>query len=252
MIRQVAVLGCGPAGLLAAHAAHESGAKVVVFSVKQMSPIGGAQFLHRSIPGLTEERPDGLVEILHVGSDRVYAEKVYGNPGAPTSWKEYPDGHTEIWNMHAVYHKLWQRYAHWIVDQPITSDDLPLLLEKYDMVLSAIPAKALCDSGHEFVSQPVWITNKASFEGSVQNIIIYQGEEHVPWYRSSRIFGYGGTEYPHQVDGATRIRKPLSTDCDCWPEVVRLGRYGSWKKGLLIHHAYEETIKAMEGQRALF
>lgn len=250
----VAILGCGPAGLLAAHAVHEAGEKVSVFSIKQPSPIGGAQFLHREIPGLTSENPDGLVNILHIGSPAVYAAKVYGSEDAPTSWDEYADGHHEIWNMPLSYQKLWLRYSHFITDVAVERLLLRTLVDTYDVILSCIPAKSICvmQDEHEFVSQPVWITPTASFENSVENLIIYNGSENTSWYRSSRIFGHGGTEWPHHVEGSVRIHKPLHTDCDCWPEVERLGRYGAWQKGLLIHHAYEEAMAIMEGKRALF
>ena len=252
----VAILGCGPAGLLAAHAAHESGAEVTIYSMKKPSPIGGAQFLHRSIPGLTSENPDGLVNFLHVGDPAVYAEKVYGDPKAETSWGSYADGHHEIWNMHQAYQKLWRRYEHLIIDWEVSPDFLKKLMASFDVVMSAIPLRSLCvaTDTHKFESQRVYISSKASFPGTVENLIIYNGSPKTDWYRSSRIFGHGGTEWSGSPGGSdlTKIHKPLRTDCTCWPTVHRLGRYGAWKKNLLIHHAFEAALAAMEGQGALF
>lgn len=251
---KVAVLGCGPAGLLAAHAVHEAGEQVTIYSIKKPSPIGGAQYLHRAIPGLTTDRPDGLVNFLHIGEEKIYAAKVYGDPNAETSWGEYQDGLHEIWNMHAVYNKAWSRYEHMIIDVAVRWDDLQRIQEQYDLILSAVPLKGLCYKNHRFASQDVWITHSASFPGSVENLIIYNGATNTEWYRSSRIFGHGGTEWPEKPEGqsSVKITKPLYTNCDCWSGMYRLGRYGAWKKKLLIHDAYEAAQFALEGQDALF
>jgi hypothetical protein len=42
-----------------------------------------------------------------------------------------------------------------------------------------------------------------------------------------------------------RVRKPLETDCTCWPKVVRAGRFGQWRKGVLTHHAYEMAMQVL-------
>ncbi|HEY7420289.1 MAG TPA: hypothetical protein VH593_34240, partial [Ktedonobacteraceae bacterium] len=85
MIRAV-VLGCGPAGLLAAHACSLNGADVRIFSLKRPSYISGAQYLHQAIPGLSGA-PDGDIMITKVGTREGYAKKVYGNANKATSWE---------------------------------------------------------------------------------------------------------------------------------------------------------------------
>lgn len=49
----IAILGCGPSGLVAAHAAMQINInkRVSVFSRNLRSPIYGAQYLHQPIPG---------------------------------------------------------------------------------------------------------------------------------------------------------------------------------------------------------
>jgi len=56
---RIAVLGCGPAGLMSAHAAMvatESEADLAIFSTKRKSPLYGAQYLHQPIPFVSADR----------------------------------------------------------------------------------------------------------------------------------------------------------------------------------------------------
>ena len=58
---KVAVLGCGPAGLFACHAAVRGGAEVDVYSQKKRSEIGGAQYLHQHVPDVTGTEPEAMI-----------------------------------------------------------------------------------------------------------------------------------------------------------------------------------------------
>ena len=55
----VIVIGCGPAGLAAVHAAHTLGAKVRIMAPKQKTPQLGPITLHRAIPEINTGPPDG-------------------------------------------------------------------------------------------------------------------------------------------------------------------------------------------------
>ena len=57
----VAVLGCGPAGLIAAWAAEQAGADVQIYSKKVQSIIPGSQYLHGPIPGVSSPYAEGVV-----------------------------------------------------------------------------------------------------------------------------------------------------------------------------------------------
>lgn len=254
--RKVAVLGCGPAGLLAALAATQSDCQVDVFSKIVKSRIGGAQYLYRQIPALTAKTPDGVATVRKLGTERGYAAKVYDDPAAVTSWNLFGDGEKiEIWNMQQAYERLWDTFGSGILDMDIAPKDLLQphhgLIDEYDYVLSCIPKRVLCvNKAHVFTGQDVWIrmhdpgTTDASED---HHWIEYDGRPETPWYRSSCMFGYAGFEYGQAAakpDGTIRITKPLANDCDCWhrwPTVKFLGRYGKWQKGELIHHAYEQT-----------
>ena len=51
----VAILGCGPTGLVAAHACAMKHIPFVIFSKKRKSFLFGSQYLHEPIPGVIEE-----------------------------------------------------------------------------------------------------------------------------------------------------------------------------------------------------
>src|SRR4051794_36471109 len=112
----VAVLGCGPAGLLSAHAAILGGCDVLVYSIKQKSPMNGAQYLHSPIPELTSQDPDAIIRYAKVGTRAGYATKVYGHPEAPCSWDKFEEGPRPAWSLSDSYEELWSRYGDLIID----------------------------------------------------------------------------------------------------------------------------------------
>lgn len=254
-IRKVIVLGCGPSGLLAAHAAVQSGREVVILSAKEMSKIGGAQYIHKPIPGITLPDPDGEAVYIYKGTKAGYAEKVYNDPKAPVSWGKYR-GVLGIWNMRSLYGDLWDYYHHLIQHRVLLARDvLHLDVDSSTMVLSTIPLTSMCSQTdeHAFYGQRVWIEYE-QFRPET-NYIIYNGAGDDLWYRRSHLFSWRSVEYPDSpavrefLSGrkvkAVLVNKPLSSTCTCLPKVVRLGRYGKWIKEALAHDAYFGALEAL-------
>lgn len=241
----VAVLGCGPAGLLAAHAAKQEGAREVgVFSLRQKSMISGAQYVHEAIPGLTAASPDALIRYIKHGTRAGYATKVYGSPDAPCSWDHFESGEVHAWQMEKVYDALWDEWYDEIQDGRVDAGDIAILLDDYDLVISAIPKTQTCIRDHDFRWKNVWIADYNSLPYETDNVILYNGDPLDHWYRASRLFGHDSTESTDPMTGAKRGMKPLSNDCDCWKEITYVGRFGKWEKGVLVHHAYRDAIGA--------
>lgn len=245
-LERVVVLGAGPSGLMAAHAAWQAGKPVTIYSEKKKSPIGGAQYVHTNIPDLTDRDPDGLVRYEYRGSQEGYARKVYGDTSHESSWGEWQGIHG-IWNMRRVYNELWDRFESNITHRILLPSDVITLQEPNVLVVSTIPRPALCWKPHEhfFEGQRVWIDYHQ--ESPRDNLIIYNGVEDVPWYRSSHLFSWESIEYPDSFDVGSGsefrpVTKPLQTNCDCLPGVAKLGRYGQWKKGILTHHVYWHAV----------
>lgn len=241
-MKKVLVLGCGPAGLLVAHAAMTQGHGVAIASKKEPSFIAGAQFLHTFIPGVTEPRPDGVVRFVKHGSETGYAGKVYGDPFAPTSWATYPEGEREVWNLRSVYERLWRLLENNIQNIKITPALLPVLLTEYDAVFSTVPAKVLFPEG-KFDSRDVWI--RQVHDTVPEMTLHYNGYPSAPWYRASNIFGNESLEFAQDPSGeVVKISKPTHASFENpYPHLHLFGRYGKWQKGVLVDDAYRDAVE---------
>lgn len=254
-----AVLGCGPAGLMAAHAIALSGRPVTIFSQPneegemKKSILGGAQFLHMPIVGVNDIEPDVTIRYELHGDADTYRRKVYGDdPMIPFVSMQYLEDKREqkAWNLQATYDRLWEMLA---VDRMQRAIVTPAWLEAnkdyFEVIVSSLPATTLCLSHHglskemhHFIRQQVLISGECILDG-LENTIVYDGTKDRSWYRCSNLFGHGGTEWSSigprpPVADVVRINKPIRTNCDCHPKVIRVGRYGEYKKGVLTHHAF--------------
>lgn len=270
-MKPVAILGVGPAGLMAAQAVALSGRPVALFgqpnsdgTAIKRSVLGGAQFLHQPIPGINDEdEPDAVIRFHLAGGVGVYRKKIYGDANVPFVSMEFLHEGLEqpAWNLKATYDKLWELLG---VDsignvQVINSEWLDDAMRGgwFDFVISTIPAPALCripqaeDAAfrppHLFVGQEIQITNESMM--GHDNTIYYDGTIEHSWYRTSNLFGHGSTEYGAHVRTPMetfRVTKPIRTNCDCYGDsILRAGRYGTWTKGVLTHHAFTDAIKAL-------
>lgn len=244
---RVAIFGCGPSGLLAAHAVALEGCEPVILSIKEKSHIGGAQYLHEHIPGVTSLKPDGAVNFVKEGTREGYAFKIYGDPEAPCSWDQWEEGERPMWSMHDMYERLWAEYSGLVRDADIRSHNAQFFANPYDLTISTIPAQCLCyNPHHQFNSANVWLGHTAA-RHCPDDTIIYNGEESVAWYRTSRLFGYEASESMKPIpwhDPTARTKrgfKPLSNTCNCHSEVHRVGRFGQWRKGILVHDSFKQT-----------
>lgn len=253
MRKPIAVLGSGPSGLLAAFAVFLSGRKIVIISNGGQSQIGGAQYLHRSIPFVTSEEPDAELTYRVVGDSYNYAKKAYGPSLVEKppflSFDHVQDGLTvPAWNLRGTYLRLWGLMQSHIVYGRVSNSSLMEDLKDFDLVISSIPRRHICSKpdAHSFVRRGILIYPECPLNDKSDNTIWYDGTPDHSWYRASRIFGTGSMEWGEGVKppfpSLVRVAKPVSTTCDCWDDsekVILVGRYGKWKKGELTHHAYE-------------
>lgn len=275
-MKPVLILGSGPAGLMAAHACKITGVPFTVVTQggadgAHRSKIGGAQFVHNAVPGVMDTEPEGKLTYHVVGEETGYKHKVYGLSEVPfVSVRNVRDGQVVgVWSIQRAYDRLWDDIAgggsslhlgnvtpEWLADE-IESG-------RWAHIVSTIPKTAVCiaragygDKPHSFVSQAIKIANECMLNyDSTESHIWYDGTQNVSWYRTSQIFGVGSTEWGN--DFAERnlpyktvpVRKPVSTDCTCFMgKVLFTGRFGAWRKGLLVHHAFSDTWKLLHPNR---
>lgn len=256
-----AVLGIGPAGLTAAHALRSIGYKVDLYSKTNLkSELHGCQYLHAPIPGFEDARQT-LVRYALWGSPDEYRSKVYGQ-----SWdgEVSPDeliGEHQAWDIRETYDRLWEIYPGRDCDL-MPMDVNPAVLDvtvdiwkrQYDAVFSTIPATNLCGvkGWHRFNNQPIWAVGDRQEEvfsiwPNKKDTVVCNGMSHPSWYRSSLVFGMSTTEWPGEmvkppVEGVVLVRKPLDTNCKCHPSITRVGRFGQWKKGVLVHEVFDAVM----------
>jgi len=259
---KVLVLGAGPAGLMAVHAAAISGHDVRVVSKNRKSYMRGAQYLHLPIPMVSgapftiDYRLEGTVD--------GYRDKVYGDPRVIVS-PESLVGQHNAWDIREAYDNLWALYSSFIYDKDLGPENIKAVLEEHgpDVVINTVPRPVLCvDPAHLFGAEKVWVTETFRGEHDAENTVICSGERDIPWYRTSRIHGWENTEYPSHTKpplSAAKLHevvKPLKTNCDCdfgmgpggW---INAGRYGTWTKGVLAHSAFYDTLTLLANQEKM-
>lgn len=259
MTKRVLILGCGPTGLLAAHAATLArNHKVVVVSVKRPSRLFGCQYLHEDIPGLPLGDPTVITYQLR-GTAAEYMLKVYGPDDSRGIEMVSPEQFVGVhwaWDIRKAYKELWDMYSDLVEDQRIQSNDILPMIDYYepDFVFNSIPKPLICASpGHDFRSTKCWAVGDAPELGQAAPVLAPEGQvicdatEDVGYYRASNVFGYNTVEWPGwrrkpPIEGVVDFLKPLSNDCTCWPGIVHIGRMGEWRKGVLSHHAFQKTF----------
>lgn len=267
----VAIFGIGPAGMVTAWAALRAGYGVKFYSDGvTKSTLYGCQYLHAPIPLPGNiEIAKTRVEYRLQGTVAGYRTKIYGDKYGGRVSVEDLEGDHDAWDIRATYDALWN-----IITRHKKVSIFPIRLEQnwigastkllssFAHVVSTIPAPSLCLNptmlpnmpGHYFASHKIRASGTKLPAFKWDDIVVCDGTEVIPWYRMAVVFGYRTTEWPrgtasHLIgERATSVSKPLYNDCDCHPEIFRLGRYGAWTKGILVHQVYESAVKLFNGE----
>jgi hypothetical protein len=258
----VAILGIGPSALAIAHAVWiNTGKKPTFFSVNSnKSGLYGCQYLHDELPLIAA--PSTRINYKLDGTIGDYSVKVYGPNWNGAVSPSNLQGIQTAFDIRATYNRLWEDYiAHrpemlyiWDIDGRDLMEREAELRDRFDLIISTIPATALClrRGEHKFASREIWAMGDSPYQkvpfrdGFPNNTVRCNGMRYPGWYRMSRIFGHTTVEWPGAgkkppFEGVRRIAKPLWSDCDCLPWVERLGRYGAWMKGILVTDVFEQA-----------
>lgn len=264
----VLILGCGPAGLLAAHAVARAGGRVVILSHKKPSPLHGCQYLHEPIEGLGYAPEMQMVNYQLEGSPEQYERKVYGHRRLPVPVSpQLFLGERPAWDLRRAYATLWGLYESCIIDYNLEPRNIEYVMnakDNTDLVVSTVPAPVLCQRGeeHQFLSVHSWAIGDPEDDDaprvplrSEPFTVTCNGTPDVGWYRMANVFGKMTIEWPGHgprppIEEVVKFTKPVSTTCDCLPGIVRMGRYGKWQKGVLSHHVYSDMMNTLNRGKA--
>lgn len=253
-MKAIAIIGAGPAGMLAAHACVRNGYVPVIYSnTKQPSVIQPDMFLQRAIPGLHEDAAaDAMLRYVPRGDAGTYRRKVYGTDRGPTSWSSVHWGQQPLWWLAGAYAHLWSWYSAAMVDLEVTRHSVDMIVDAFPLVISAMPSETLCQRPevHTFEKQVVFYVKRPARKpvDPGLNVMIYNGTDDTPWHKYTRLAGLETWEYRtenrdhHSVDASYYVGvKAVSNNCDCHPDLHRVGRWAQWQHGVLNHHAFEQT-----------
>lgn len=246
MSARVAILGCGPAGLLCAWAVEQAGLEPVIYSRKEKSSIPGSQHLHGPVEGITSPYPEGTIQFVRIGTAEGYAKKVYGDPKRETGWDNYLQVYPS-WNVINAYEQLWDKYEAQIYDMDLgTRINTQMIVDQFGLgkVISTVPAQVLCfrPHSHKFVGTPYYIKKLPTPEADRDHeIVVYNGILSDPWYRWAILGGQCTLESTGPLPGTevTAGTKAITNDCDCWEGGIhRCGRWAEWTHGITMYKAY--------------
>jgi len=246
---------------MSAHAYAIDGHDVLIYSRKRKSEMYGAQYLHAPIPGMT---PGAAFTVNYElrGTALEYRAKVYGPDSRVAVSPESLLGAHDGWDIRGTYDELWRTYGRYVQDIDLNPKVFSELLDilRPDQVVCTVPRPLLCkEEAHTFAAQRVWAIGDAPERGIfcpvsvAKNTVVCNGEAVPGWYRAASILDYSTAEWPHDhkppISNVSEIDKPLWHNCTCWPDVLFLGRFGEWNKGVLSHEAFwkAQTNSAMTG-----
>lgn len=260
---KIGVIGCGPAGLLSAHAATQNGHEVVIFSKRpEKSHLNGSQYLHEPIPGIYCG-PRATVTYELTGGDLAgYRQKVYGSKWDGDVSPGTLDGEHSAWDIRVAYDNLWTLYHKQVFTLDLDqrgAGNLRLMNsvgERLDLdaIISSIPRTAWDEDDGNFRSSSVWAYGDAPGLGQVcpirppaDNMVICDADQDTGWYRLSSVFGHATCEWPEgrkpPIPGVAKVSKPLNHRSTAAKEFTHVGRYGEWRKGVLSTDAYRKALE---------
>ena len=285
MIKPVAVLGCGPSGLLAVHTCRQNGIPAFAFSKgAEKSVIYGAQYLIKPVGGVTFSQSMISHKLRPSATMQEYLAKTHGeylsHDQIKQEFQHFDISEHAGWDIRKAYKRLWYLYGSYVrplnlvvpvkrghaIDSFLNHIDV----SQFSLVISTVPRKLWRQPGDEFVYSQGWATSGTLADtitlGFPNNHVAYDGSGDVHWNRASRIFGFSTVEWPWNNGNLppygneesraqiAKIVKPLRHKVSCQngealidggPPWVFAGRYGAWEKKYFATDVIDITTRAL-------
>lgn len=252
MKQKVIILGTDLPALLAGHAAALSGHDTFFVADGEPTAPGGLDFLSRPIPMADADLAE--LSVKEKGESMFFYRRLRGGgSGKPFNLPfDGADG-LLVWDPGQVYEQLVMIYGKTFREGPpggITAEFVKMLASDAK-VFSSVQAPAICEQaedgeGHDFswasVVQKPHVANPDGHE------IMLSGDLDEAWaIQGSTFFGMyriypADSAPPIASDKLVRDYFPLKTNCDCHPEVRRVGRAAAWDSGYQLHRAFYDTM----------
>ena len=261
---EVAILGAGPSGMMAAHAVRMLGGQVVIFDrdPDQTRRSSGVYFLHSACdltltPVTVRHRVTGAMGLTVEEVARRYSAKVYGPGNSPKTSVVSALATPEVvaYNAEEALAQLWQAYGdrvqRWAISGLV---DVLRLRDEVGLVVSTIPAPTLFPRVEYASVQCSVVVRQVERE---KPWVEYNIEEGVSWYRRASLFGTETTEYgvgQRAVVGMGAVERVVTKVVGRGPlppieGLLLTGRYGAWDKWFLTDRVYQHVREWVQ-QRA--
>lgn len=262
-MRPVAVLGTSLESLLAAHAVAVHERPVALFGRAITGEIG--QWCGWSpwpIPFTIHhiDKPNGRVDFVDHGSEDVYRQKSgIGDDDQLRAWQS--TAALDVgWDLTDLYLWLQEQFAGKVNEMIVNVRSVQELVDSGDfsLCISGVQAVSLCRthagvdeesamcrfSQHQVKSAPVTMHN-----GEHPHQIIRDGTRDHSWFRTISAFGHKRTDWPPDlsppIPEITTRTIPTRTNCRCFSDIVRVGQYGMWRRGVRPYEAFDQATKAV-------
>ncbi|MEK6860830.1 MAG: hypothetical protein AABY07_02555 [Nanoarchaeota archaeon] len=256
---RIAILGAGPSGMMAAHAAFQCGSLVDIFDSNpdQIRRNSGVYYLHDDCDLLLDsvdiKQTILGIELLSLDQiSEIYTKKVYGNIAGVSKVSvldAIKNPTVKGYNAGQAISRLWDLYGERVREVKITNLDHVLsLLNSYDKIISTIPAGILYP---DYKYESVNVLIKSSVAPLSDSFIFYNVNLNCNWYRCSAIFGIFTQEYDYGVIEQNElncqyrmVKKVVGNGIKSNIENLFLvGRYGAWRKSTLTHNVYYDVLE---------
>lgn len=268
MKTKIAVIGAGPAGLLAAWGIREAGGKPVIYDrdpAYQPGRIFSLQYLHEpcgllnlrsmrlryEVDGAYPSRETDAEERLIL--QRMYNVKLGRNPIEENSTRFLTEGPQEVWSLKDAYERLHKTFEKDLKTADLSIADIFKMTEEYAGVINTAPLDKLMP-GVPWPVRTYFIRHDFTpVEKHPEDTCVYNLDPNTPWYRATRLDGGTATEYwriphgavaPDKVSQFRVLRKVVSPTHGWFPtpsNFLMTGRWGSWDPKKLTHDAYKDA-----------
>jgi len=198
--------------------------------------------------------PSVKITYAKLGNREEYAQKIYGKGFDPanTSWDLFPAGTRNGWPLHKIYEMLHERLDLRVME--VHRSDMLELVRQYGLVFNSAPAALFAerdDTPVEVLTERVWIkTEPVDAPLGHPGIIVYEASPAMAHYRYSFLEGRDSWEFPEahgDPGGGVLVSKPLSISHPPMSKgIVPIGRYGQWKKGVLVDSVFGEVSRVLQ------